>query len=54
MNAASSAQNLAVLSAVIVHQPEKLEDEGPKLLQSHKSEAGHQKMEGVRRGGAPY
>ena len=54
MNAVSPVQNPAVLSTATVHQPEELEDEGPKLLQRHNSEADHQKMDGVSRGGAPY
>ena len=54
MNTVSLAQNLAVLSAATVHQPEELEDEGPTLLQSHNREVDHQKMEGVSRGGVPY
>ena len=54
MNAVSPAQELAVLSAATVHQTDELEDEGLTLLQSHNSEADHQKMDGVSRGGAPY
>lgn len=41
MNAVFPAQNIAVLSAVIVHQLEELEDEGPMMLQSRNSEADH-------------
>ena len=54
MNAVLPAQNISVLSIATVHQPEELEDEGLTLLQSHNSEADHQKMDGVSRGGEPY
>ena len=53
-NTVLPAQNPVVLSAVIVYQLEELEDEGPMLLQNRNSEADHQKMVGVCRGGAPY
>ena len=54
MNAASSSQNLAVLSAVIIQKPEELEDESTTLLQCRNSEADHQKKDGVSSGEAPY
>ena len=54
MNTVSLAQNLAVLSAATVHQPEELEDEGPTLLQISNGEEDHQNIEGVSRGGALY
>ena len=54
MNAVSPAKNLEVLSEVTVQQLGKMEDEGTALLQSHNSEADHQKIVRVSRGGAPY
>ena len=54
MSVVSHAQYQTVLSKKIDNLPKRTMNVGPTLLLNRNSEADHQEMVGVSRGGAPY